>query len=272
MTRLDPKLRTLVEAGRRDRPSPGDHARIRALLTARLSAVPAPHGRASHAPSSAPAPASVAAPWGTVPLAKFVVALAIVGTGAFVGGYLTGSTQAATPHDDAARSTVLSAVARDTSARDLERRGTPAEAPSMASAAAPPEAGVGTAAAAPRTSSPTALRRVTEASPSVPSAAPSVERLGTLGAELEILRRAQEALRADDGERSLALLDELHARYPDGLLREEQAAGRVLALCAAGRPSEARSEAQRFLATWPRSLHAERVRGVCASSAPPEEK
>ena len=54
-----------------------------------------------------------------------------------------------------------------------------------------------------------------------------------------------------------------------GVLREEQRAARILALCAAGRTGEAKAEAQRFLAESPRSPMAERVRSSCAGQGSP---
>jgi hypothetical protein len=89
----------------------------------------------------------------------------------------------------------------------------------------------------------------------------------TLLEETDLLRRAQTSLQAGDAAAALARLDELGARHPDGLLREERLAARVVALCAAGRAGDARREAERFLLEAPLSIHAARVRASCAFAA-----
>jgi hypothetical protein len=86
----------------------------------------------------------------------------------------------------------------------------------------------------------------------------------SLTEETALLREAQAALKEGDAAKSLAAVDALAARHPQGLLREERLAARVLALCAAGRVEEARVEGQRFVAEMPRSIQAERVRASCA--------
>lgn len=86
----------------------------------------------------------------------------------------------------------------------------------------------------------------------------------TLEKELVLLRRAKAALdRGDPGE-ALALLDRHEKTYPNGILAEERGATRVLALCSAGRTREAKTSASDFLAKYPHSPSAVRVRGSCA--------
>ncbi|MGH7440330.1 MAG: hypothetical protein ACRENE_31945 [Polyangiaceae bacterium] len=85
----------------------------------------------------------------------------------------------------------------------------------------------------------------------------------TIGAETQLLRRADQALRNGDPARALDLLDE-HARtFPNGVLAQERSAERVTTLCALGRSSEARAEAARFLAATAESPLADAVRGSC---------
>jgi len=91
----------------------------------------------------------------------------------------------------------------------------------------------------------------------------------SLGEELALLRGAQQALRSDNAEQSLALLDQMATQHPDGALGEEAAAARVLALCRAGRQVEARARAVRFLHAYPSSVLASRVRSSCAFSSAP---
>jgi hypothetical protein len=81
---------------------------------------------------------------------------------------------------------------------------------------------------------------------------------------MALLREAQDAVRDGDPSAALDRLDDLGARFPEGQLREERMAARVLALCAAGRAPEARAEAERLLGEAPGSVHAGRVRASCA--------
>jgi len=91
-----------------------------------------------------------------------------------------------------------------------------------------------------------------------PTAAPS-----RLGAELALLREAQEKLQSGNGEEAFALLDEHEDEFPEGGLSEERQAARVFALCQMGKHQEARAEAARFLRNAPHSPLADRVRNAC---------
>ena len=84
-----------------------------------------------------------------------------------------------------------------------------------------------------------------------------------LRAETEALRSAQQALRDGAPERALRLLDEQDRRFRDGLLAQERAAARVLALCQAGMVRDARAQAIRFERLWPKSALLGRVRAAC---------
>jgi len=90
----------------------------------------------------------------------------------------------------------------------------------------------------------------------------------TLSAETELLLAAQRELSAGQPERALALLAEHDRRHPRGVLAQERAASRVLALCAAGRTAEARAEAEAFVREAPGSPLVPRVRRSCAFTAP----
>jgi hypothetical protein len=80
-------------------------------------------------------------------------------------------------------------------------------------------------------------------------------------AELALLGRAQTLL-ARDARGSLQLLAE-HARdYPKGVFREEREVLALEAESKLGRKAEAMARAERFLATFPRSAHARRVRAL----------
>jgi hypothetical protein len=86
---------------------------------------------------------------------------------------------------------------------------------------------------------------------------------GALAAEAALLQRAQTALAAGDPEAALARLGEHTRGFKDGVLARERDALRVTALCAAGRTTEGRAEAEAFLKAHAGSLLAERVRGAC---------
>jgi len=86
----------------------------------------------------------------------------------------------------------------------------------------------------------------------------------SLDDETALLARANAELVAGHPDRALAAYDEHNTQFKGGVLGEEERAGRILALCAAGRTAEARAEAQRFLAESPRSPMAARVESSCA--------
>jgi hypothetical protein len=70
----------------------------------------------------------------------------------------------------------------------------------------------------------------------------------------------------DDPTRALALLDEQDRTFVRGVLREERAAARVLALCAAQRTGEARQSAESFVRRYPASPLRARVLAACPES------
>jgi outer membrane protein assembly factor BamD (BamD/ComL family) len=74
------------------------------------------------------------------------------------------------------------------------------------------------------------------------------------------------ALKAGDAASALDALDEHARRFPNGILAEERASQRVVALCSAGRIAEAQAEGERFLREHPLSPAATRVRGACLAT------
>jgi hypothetical protein len=125
-------------------------------------------------------------------------------------------------------------------------------------------------------------RAATEAAPArsevlagpAPSAVASAKGAAPLREELEILQAAHEAMRAGDKERALALLDAHAARFKDGSLKDERMAARAIALCAAGRDTEARAAVAEFLNEVKGSPLEQRVRAACATlmSGEPEKR
>jgi outer membrane protein assembly factor BamD (BamD/ComL family) len=106
---------------------------------------------------------------------------------------------------------------------------------------------------------------VPSASASAPAAAAAAASSprADLDGELRLLAEARKAMRDGDTERAMKLLEKHQKKHPGGALAEERAAARVLALCQSGKREEARSEAASFLARYPSSPLAARVRGGC---------
>ncbi|MDB4972894.1 MAG: hypothetical protein JWN48_1235, partial [Myxococcaceae bacterium] len=81
--------------------------------------------------------------------------------------------------------------------------------------------------------------------------------------EVELIRKAMTSLRDHDAGRALALLEEHAARYPSGAFATERRGLHAVALCAAGRVSEGKSEQASFLRTDSAAPIAARVRRAC---------
>jgi outer membrane biosynthesis protein TonB len=99
-----------------------------------------------------------------------------------------------------------------------------------------------------------------EAAPAPPPAAPIDAR--RLAAEVAVLDRARAALRRGDADAATAALDE-HARdFADGALGAEAEVVRIEALVHAGQADAARERARAFLARFPQSPLAKRLRSL----------
>jgi hypothetical protein len=86
-----------------------------------------------------------------------------------------------------------------------------------------------------------------------------------LAEELRLMRAASAALAANEIQRTLDLLSHHAERFPDGALREERRALRVISLCKQGRSHFALAERDEFLSSSPRSPLTARVREACES-------
>jgi hypothetical protein len=87
--------------------------------------------------------------------------------------------------------------------------------------------------------------------------------------ESRLVGAAREALRAGDSRAALALLAEARERFPAGVLGQERAALGVEAAMQSGSRAEGLESARRFLATFPNSPHAARVRALVATTPAP---
>jgi hypothetical protein len=86
-----------------------------------------------------------------------------------------------------------------------------------------------------------------------------------LAEELRLMRAASAALASNNVQRTLNLLAEHADRFPDGALREERRALRVISLCKQGRSRFALAERDELLSSSPRSPLTARVREACES-------
>jgi hypothetical protein len=230
MTRLSPELATAIEQARSvSDPTPDNQERVRAALLARLGATE------FHAPAPpATAPATVGASilfearrhW--VRVGGIVCA---IGLGALVHASLSDSpsSPADVPSEVPSSKPVLKVDSRTPMWLEAPRRSI-VEPPTLAA--------------------PVKVK-------AEPSASPGISE------ELPILLRAHAALDRHDGEAALAALNEHARRFPHGVLSEERAAERVVALCAAGHQAEGRAEREHFLKQHPHSTGVARVRGAC---------
>lgn len=255
MSDLDPEARALLGAARAARPTAEARARIDAGLQTELG-LPAlsPPTRTASCSSAQPVAAQPAAP--PPPLrvvrARNTPLARVVTTGVLVGAL--------------AAATAAVVWLRPSPAPSAARIGPSVEAGAQTSAAPLPVEPSGPAAATP-TVDPKSAEPPTRATRrhgprSAPTSATSLDE------ELVLMRSAQQALKRGDGATALAELDALAAKHPDGVLREERLAARVLALCAAGRVDEARAAGRRFLDEMPGSVQGDRVRASCAFASP----
>lgn len=82
-----------------------------------------------------------------------------------------------------------------------------------------------------------------------------------LAAEMEHLAR-QRALQESDPAQAVALAGEGNRRFPGGTFAQEREAIAIAGLVRLGRLPEARTRAGAFLASYPRSTFAERIRSL----------
>jgi hypothetical protein len=228
MNDLSSTARDILNAGR-DADGAGDleRARVRKALMAKIAA-----GGALTATGTAAASTTTAA---AAPTAKILVALAVAVAGG-VGGAIAWRAQRPAP--------VVVAAA-------------PVAAPVVVPTPAPAVAPVAVEAPAPR---PAPVRRA-RPSASAHAEAPA----NRLAEETALLAAANGELRNGDARRALGLLDDYDRRYPQGVLREEVLATRVIARCQIGLAPDAaaRRAANTFLTRHPASPLAPRVRSSC---------
>ncbi|HET9934218.1 MAG TPA: hypothetical protein VFQ35_26130 [Polyangiaceae bacterium] len=237
--------------------SEGARERVRQRLTVSLSGASAAAVGAASASATVKASTAAAQAATVVSVSKlaFLVALGALGGSAVLTPVALLSAPPATSIQRVSPAPTPHAQSRGVSfdpAQDEVRRGALASQPS------PVDAPLATA---------RAVHEPTPLSPIPPRATlrPSVPEFeNNLSAETELLARVRERLRAGSGAESLALLAEHARRFPNGVLAEEAAASRVLALCSLGRTADGDSEKARFYRTYPHSVLGPRLERACA--------
>jgi outer membrane protein assembly factor BamD (BamD/ComL family) len=96
--------------------------------------------------------------------------------------------------------------------------------------------------------------------------APSPAPASSLDAQLSSLARARESLAGGRPDAALSSLDDYDARFPGGAFAQEAGVLRVQALVAQGDRAGAQRVAARFLAAYPQSPHAARVRTLVGTT------
>lgn len=267
MKELSPRAQELLRAARgAGQASLADKARVADALVAKLQALPL---TAANLPASAPTA-------GTAPIAASLAAKVVVGvlaTAAAVGGVVKLAGTEPHPSEPPERSAQAPLV----SAPPAVEAPLLPEVPPPAEEVRLPEAPEPSAETTPvRRVQSRPVERHPEESPPPPETAASEEppagvhpaeplaRGSSLGDELRLLQAAQSHLRDHQPDQALSILDEHAASFPDGTLKEERLAARILALCGLGRVEQARAEAERFFQSATRSPHAGRIRASCA--------
>ncbi len=88
-----------------------------------------------------------------------------------------------------------------------------------------------------------------------------------LASQVAAIREARAAIRRGDGRAALAAIDQGLPQGQAGPLEQEATLARVSALCLLGDTAAARRTAEQFLARFPGSLLASRIRSSCAFDA-----
>ena len=257
MSDLDPSEQSLLDSLREaDEPTDADRERVRSAVLAKIAlasgaaaatatTAKAASGAATSAGAATPSAGLAALMAAHGKAAVAVVALAGMGVGAW---WVVQDRPASAPAEPAIDATVTSRPGKPA---------TPATPASAVEANAPPEK------AEPSPSEDTATTRASSGPPAGAVRSRPDPDTGGLDREMRLIGAAQQAMRQGDPGRALQLLDEHASEHPSGVLTEERAGARAIALCKAGRTTEGQSAAKRFLAKNPRSPLAARIRAAC---------
>jgi len=251
MSELGPGERRLIAALRSaDEPSDQDRERVRGSVLAKLAvgsgiATTATTAQATTAAAAAGnssgALALLAAHW------KAALTVALVGTTGAVGTWWIAQSPATSAVDPAA----VEAPRAQPPPSAHQPSSTVADHPSERQNKAP-------SLPAPEVDTPGSAARKPKAARTQP-----INNGASLDQEVRLLGRAQHAMKQGDAKRALQLLEQHAAEHPSGVLSQERAGVRAVALCRAGQLSQGRAAAKRFLAQSPDSPLAARIRAAC---------
>jgi hypothetical protein len=269
MNQLSRESRALLAAARHgELTSEADRVRIRGKLSRRLAA-----GLAMGTAVTASATAAEAAHSGVLAAvaAWLPGAAKVIGVVAVTGAVGVGVVQVARNSADSpkAPATAVSSSLQPRVARPAA--GVAAAAPAVDAPEPPAQvskqqqesAAVVTPAIAAKPATRSAMPPAPAAEAPVSADAPSLQG-DSLGSQVSAIREARAAIRRGDPQAAMAAIDQ---QFPEGQaspLEPEATLARISALCRLGNAAAARRVAEQFLARFPESPLAERMRGSCA--------
>jgi hypothetical protein len=271
MSELLPEDEALLEQARLGlEPSSEDHARIKRRVLAQVGVTAAALTTASSATGAATFAGSMTAATLTKVAAAVLVASGIAG-----GAYWQHTHDApmpapptaytSNPDAPAARPSTLSPRRTDRNAAPTEATSPLPVAPPLSANASVPPRSITTSTSPIRSVATTPVSSHPQPEPAAAGGAPAVvSGPQTLMVERELLQQASDALNQGDPNGALAALNRHAQLFPDGVLAEEREAERIVVLCTLGRPSEAKTAADHFVARYPRSPSIVRIRSSCA--------
>ena len=98
---------------------------------------------------------------------------------------------------------------------------------------------------------------------------PPMPTKASIAVETEMLADVQRALQQGRPASAIAKLNQYDRAFPQGALREEATASRVVALCAFGRKADAQRWSVEFFRRYPNSPLSARVHGACSATGQP---
>lgn len=239
MNDLSPQAKALLRAARSfDEPSDDDHRRVRSSVLSRVGAGAAIGLAATMSTSTLAASTGTILGGAAVKIGFAVLLAGGLSTGAY---FATHTHSAPTP---AVVETIKTAPRPNLPGTSEPVAAT--EAPAVVDDAAKSVEGESPAPRAARTKG---------------RAAPRAS--GDIEGEVRLLEEADADLRRGDAAGALARLGEHATKYPGGALRQEREGMNVVALCQAGRQTEGRAAADRFLSRSSKSALASRIRAAC---------
>lgn len=271
MTDLSRESRALLAAARhRDGMSAADKDRVRNKLTRRIGA-----GLALGSAVTASATVAEAARAGALAtVATWLPAAAkVLGIVAVAGGVTVGAVRVAHHRAAPAPAAVNQAPANSPASRELAKPNLAREVPQLVASAQSESAVQPIEPIAPAVHEVPAVKRETRASNTAatgnePALQGEVKPVDDgLSRQVAAIREARAAIRRGDGTTALSALDRGLPPGQSGPLEQEAILARVSALCLLGDVATARRTAEQFLARFPDSLLAPRIRNSCAFGA-----